>query len=208
MTGATWQGTIAPPDGSRTTDIADVERPVGAVLFDRDGTLVEDVPYNGDPDLVRLMPGAREAVGLLRAEGVPMGVVSNQSGVGRGLLTEEDVRRVNARVDGLLGGLDAWLYCPHSPDAGCPCRKPAPGLVVEAARRLGVPSRDCVVIGDIGADMGAARAAGARGVLVPTPVTLATEVAAEKHTAPDLLTAVRQLLVRTHETKGMKGQLL
>lgn len=170
---------------------------VAAVLFDRDGTLVEDVPYNGDPARVRPLPGARQALDLLRAAGIPTGVVSNQSGIGRGLLTDGDVRRVNDRANALLGGLDTWVYCPHPPDAGCGCRKPRPGLVVEAARRLGVPPAHCVVIGDIEADVLAARAAGARGVLVPTAATLAAEVETAPSTAPDLLTAVRRLLVET-----------
>ncbi|GKQ41529.1 HAD-IIIA family hydrolase [Streptomyces sp. A012304] len=168
--------------------------PVAAVLFDRDGTLVEDVPYNGDPDLVRPVPGAREALGLLRAEGVATGVVSNQSGIGRGLLTDAEVRRVNARADALLGGLGVWVYCPHLPDDGCACRKPRPGLVLEAARRLGVAPRDCVVIGDIAADVLAARAAGARSVLVPNAATRPEEVEAAPCTARDLLTAVRLVL--------------
>lgn len=167
---------------------------VAAVLFDRDGTLVEDVPYNGDPGLVRPMPGARRALELLRTESIATGVVSNQSGIGRGLLTDADVRRVNARADALLGGLGLWVYCPHLPDAGCDCRKPRPGLVLEAARRLGVAPRDCVVIGDIGADVEAARAAGARSVLVPREATRRAEVEAAPRTAPDLLTAVRRLL--------------
>ncbi|MFD7135051.1 HAD-IIIA family hydrolase [Streptomyces sp. NPDC059894] len=168
--------------------------PVGAVLFDRDGTLVEDVPYNGDPGLVRPMPGAREALGVLRASGVPTAVISNQSGIGRGLLTDADVRRVNERADALLGGLDTWVYCPHLPDDDCACRKPRPGLVVEAARRLGVAPGACVVIGDIGADVLAARAAGARAVLVPTPATLPEEIRAAPLIAPDLLTAVHLAL--------------
>ncbi|WP_211362836.1 D-glycero-alpha-D-manno-heptose-1,7-bisphosphate 7-phosphatase [Streptomyces phaeoluteigriseus] len=171
--------------------------PVAAVLFDRDGTLVEDVPYNGDPERVRLLPGAKRALDLLRAEGVATGVVSNQSGIGRGLLTDADVRRVNDRVDALLGGLGTWVYCPHVPDDGCGCRKPRPGLVIEAARRLGVAPGDCLVIGDIGADVLAARAAGARGVLIPTAVTLPEEVEAAPATAPDLLTAVNRLLAQT-----------
>ncbi len=165
-----------------------------AVLFDRDGTLVEDVPYNGDPDLVRPLPGARQALDLLRAAGVATGVVSNQSGIGRGLLTHADVQRVNARADALLGGLGTWVYCPHLPDAGCDCRKPRPGLVIEAARRLGVAPSDCVVIGDIAADVLAARAAGARGVLVPNAATRPEETETAPRTAPDLLTAVRELL--------------
>ncbi|MFG3496573.1 D-glycero-alpha-D-manno-heptose-1,7-bisphosphate 7-phosphatase [Streptomyces sp. NPDC047928] len=166
-----------------------------AVLFDRDDTLVVDVPYNGDPRRVRLMPGARDAVRLLRAHRIPVGVVSNQSGIGRGLLTEKAVREVNARVEALLGGrLDAWVHCPHLPDDGCGCRKPEPGLVLEAARLLGVPARDCVVIGDIGSDMGAARAAGARGVLVPTTRTLPAEVEAAPRVCRDLTGAVRHVL--------------
>lgn len=167
---------------------------VAAVLFDRDGTLVEDVPYNGDPDRVRLLPGAAEAVALLRTAGVPTGVVSNQSGIGRGLLTDAEVRRVNDRVDALLGGLGTFVYCPHAPEAGCACRKPRPGLILEAARRLGVAPRHCVVIGDIGADVLAARAAGARAVLVPNPATRPEETACAPDTATDLLTAVRRVL--------------
>jgi D-glycero-D-manno-heptose 1,7-bisphosphate phosphatase len=170
---------------------------VAAVLFDRDGTLVEDVPYNGDPARVRLLPGARQALDLLRAAGIPTGVVSNQSGVGRGLLTDTDVRRVNERANALLGGVDTWVYCPHPPAADCDCRKPRPGLVVEAARRLGVAPPDCVVIGDIAADIQAARAAGARGVLVPNATTLPGEVEAAPAKAPDLLTAVRRILAET-----------
>jgi D-glycero-D-manno-heptose 1,7-bisphosphate phosphatase len=165
-----------------------------AVLFDRDGTLVEDVPYNGDPDRVLPLPGARRALDLLRAAGIATGVVSNQSGIGRGLLTEAQVRRVNERADALLGGLGTWVYCPHDPADRCDCRKPQPGLVIEAARRLGVAACDCVVIGDIAADVLAARAAGAQGVLVPTAATRPDEVAAASRTAPDLLTAVRLIL--------------
>ncbi|MFI5683440.1 D-glycero-alpha-D-manno-heptose-1,7-bisphosphate 7-phosphatase [Streptomyces sp. NPDC051636] len=173
---------------------------VAAVLFDRDGTLVEDVPYNGDPGRVRLLPGAREAVALLRAAGIPTGVVSNQSGIGRGLLTDADVRRVNDRADALLGGLGTWVYCPHPPEAGCACRKPRPGLVLEAARRLGVDPRECAVIGDIEGDVLAARAAGAQGVLVPNAATRPEEVAAAPSTATDVLTAVRRIL-----TAGKRG---
>ncbi|MET9149202.1 HAD family hydrolase [Streptomyces sp. NPDC004042] len=168
--------------------------PVRAVLFDRDGTLVEDVPYNGDPDRVRPVEGAREAVRLLRAHGVATGVVTNQSGVARGLISVADVRRVHARVDALLGPFDVWAVCPHGPGDGCRCRKPQPGLILWAAGRLCVPPADTVVIGDIGSDMEAARRAGARGILVPTPVTRPQETAVAPRTAPDLLTAVRTAL--------------
>jgi histidinol-phosphate phosphatase family protein len=165
-----------------------------AVLLDRDGTLVKDVPYNGDPELVEVMPGARRALDRLRAAGVPTAVVSNQSGVGRGLLSLEQVHAVNRRVEELLGPLGPWLVCPHAPDQGCGCRKPAPGLVEQAAGRLGVDPRDCVVIGDVGTDVQAALAAGARPVLVPTPATRPEEVAAAPEVAPDLEAAVDLVL--------------
>ncbi len=165
-----------------------------AVLLDRDGTLVVDVPYNGDPGLVTPMPGARQALSRLRAAGVPTAVVSNQSGIGRGLLTREQVAAVNRRVEELLGPVGPWLLCPHRPQDGCRCRKPAPGLVERAAAALGVDPRDCVVIGDVAADLAAARAVGAGAVLVPTPATRPEEVAAAPAVATDLAAAVDLVL--------------
>jgi histidinol-phosphate phosphatase family protein len=165
-----------------------------AVLFDRDGTLVVDAPYNGDPDRVEPVPGAAEALDRLRAAGIRTGVVSNQSGVARGLLTAAAVNDVNARVEALLGPLGPIEWCPHAPHDGCDCRKPAPGLVLRAAARLGLDPRVCAVVGDIGADVEAARAAGARGVLVPTERTRRAEIAAADEVAPDLAAAVDLLL--------------
>jgi HAD superfamily hydrolase (TIGR01662 family) len=164
--------------------------PPAAVLLDRDDTLILDVPYNGDPAKVEPMPGAREALRRLRDAHIPTAVISNQSGIGRGLLTEAQVRAVNAKADALVGPLDAWLFCPHVEEDGCDCRKPAPGLVRMAAARLGVPPERCVVIGDIGADVEAAHAAGARAVLVPTPRTRSEDVAAAPLVATDLAAAV------------------
>jgi len=165
-----------------------------AVLFDRDGTLVVDVPYNGDPARVEPVPGAAAALARLRAAGVPTAVISNQSGIARGLLTDAQVRAVNTRVEELLGPLGPWNWCPHGPEDGCGCRKPAPGLILRAAERLGVDPARCVVIGDIGADVVAAHAAGARGILVPTPVTRPQEIAAAAEVAPDLPTAIDRVL--------------
>jgi D-glycero-D-manno-heptose 1,7-bisphosphate phosphatase len=157
-----------------------------AVLFDRDGTLVEDVPYNGDPCLVRPVPGARDALELLRSRNIPLGLVTNQSGVGRGLLTVPQVQRVNTRLAELLGPFDDVRLCPHLPEDRCACRKPAPGMVLDACAALGVQPERCVLIGDIGADIAAAEAAGARSVLVPTPVTRRAEVDAAPLVAADL----------------------
>jgi histidinol-phosphate phosphatase family protein len=161
-----------------------------AVLFDRDGTLVHDEPYNGDPERVRPVDGAAEALARLRRAGVATAVISNQSGIARGMLTPGQVAEVNRRIAELVGDPGPWLMCPHGPDDGCACRKPRPGMVLEAAATLGVAPADCLVIGDIGADVEAARAAGARAVLVPTPATRREEIAAAPVVAPDLLAAI------------------
>jgi histidinol-phosphate phosphatase family protein len=165
-----------------------------AVLLDRDGTLVIDVPYNGDPDRVAPMPGAADALDRLRGAGIPTALVSNQSGIARGLVTREQVEAVNHRMQELLGPVGPIAICPHGPDDGCACRKPRPGLVLEAAKALGVVPERCAVIGDIGADVEAAAAAGARGVLVPTARTRREEVDAAPEVAPDLPAAVELLL--------------
>jgi HAD superfamily hydrolase (TIGR01662 family) len=165
-----------------------------AVFFDRDDTLVHDVPYNADPAAVRPVPGARAALERLRMRGVPVGVVSNQSGVARGLLTTEQLARVNAEVTRLLGPFDVWGVCMHREQDRCACRKPAPGLVTGAAAELGVSPRHCVLIGDTGADVTAAERAGARGILVPTSRTLPAEVRAAGEVAPDICAAVQMAL--------------
>jgi HAD superfamily hydrolase (TIGR01662 family) len=167
---------------------------VSAVLFDRDGTLVHDVPYNGDPDRVRPVPQAHEALRTLRQAGLAVGVITNQSGIGRGLVSAEEVAAVNQRVDELLGPFDTWQVCPHTEADGCPCRKPAPGLVLAAADDLGIPPNQVVVIGDIGSDVEAAKAARARSVLVPNGTTRADEVRAAGTVRPDLLSAVEYVL--------------
>ncbi len=167
-----------------------------AVLVDRDGTLVLDVPYNGDPDRVVPMPAARGALDRLRAAGLRVGVLTNQSGIARGLLTRDQVDAVNARVEELLGPFDDWQVCPHDDGAGCRCRKPSPGMVHAAARNLGTSAARCVVIGDIGRDVVAAGAAGALSVLVPTGATDPAEIAAAPVVAPDLGVAADWVLGR------------
>jgi HAD superfamily hydrolase (TIGR01662 family) len=164
------------------------------VLFDRDGTLVHDFPYNGDPDWVRPMPGVADALDRLRAAGVRVGVISNQSGVARGLITREQVDACMARLVEQLGPFDTIRYCPHGPDDGCTCRKPAPGLVRDACAELGVDPARCVVVGDVAADVEAGEAAGAVGILVPTPVTRREEVAAAARRAATLADAVDDVL--------------
>lgn len=165
-----------------------------AVLLDRDGTIVKDVPYNGNPALVEPMPGAAEALDRLRSAGIPLAIISNQSGIGRGLIERTDTDAVNARIEELLGPFDAWFVCPHTDADGCECRKPKPGMVFWAAEHFKAPTQRLVVIGDIGADTGCARAAGAHAILVPTPVTLPAEVTAAPQCAATLTDAVDLVL--------------
>lgn len=149
-------------------------KPLGTirvVVFDRDGTLVDDVPYNGDPARVVARHGADAAVAAARARGLETAVATNQSGIARGYLTVDEVDRVNRRVDELFGPFDAWAVCPHGPDDGCRCRKPAPGLLLDVARATGSAPSAMLVVGDRSADVGAARQAGSIGVLVPSPST-------------------------------------
>ena len=170
-----------------------------AVLFDRDDTLITDVPYLDDPAAVRPVPGAVELVRKLRENGVRVGVVSNQSGVAKGLITPERLAAVNARVEELFGPFGTWQVCVHDDGDGCDCRKPRPGLVLRAARELGVDPASCVMIGDTGADVEAALAAGARAVLVPTARTREAEVERARRDAAvagDLAGALRVARVR------------
>lgn len=166
-----------------------------AVLFDRDHTItIDDPPFNGDPRAVRPVPGAREAVARLRAEGIGVGVVTNQSGVGLGLLTRAEVEAVNQRVDELVGPFDTWQYCPHTAVQECSCRKPAPGMILSACDALGVPPQAAIVVGDTVWDVAAAESAGATGILIPTERTLPSERRRVSHVCPDLGSAVDLIL--------------
>jgi len=167
---------------------------INAVLFDRDGTLVVDVPYNGDAARVRPAPGAERALARLRAHGVRVAMITNQSGVARGLLTHQQVEDVNLRVDELLGPIDATFYCPHDDGDACACRKPAPGMVYAAAARLGCPPHRAVVVGDTAADVLAAQRAGSHGILVPNERTRREEVVQAEHVAENLDAAVDLVL--------------
>lgn len=169
---------------------------VSAVLVDRDGTIVRDVPYNADPTLVEPMPGAKQALDRVRAAGLPVGVVSNQSGVARGLISPDQLAAVNARVDDLLGPFDVWQVCLHAEEDGCDCRKPQPGMVLAAATALGVPVHECVLIGDIGSDVTAAERAGAQAVLVPTSATRLEEIDGARHVFSTVGAAVDDILTR------------
>jgi histidinol-phosphate phosphatase family protein len=164
------------------------------VLFDRDGTLIRDVPYNGDPALVEPLPGVSEALRRVRGAGVRTGLVTNQSGIARGLITRDDVDAVNRRVADLLGPFDVVVTCPHGPEDGCACRKPEPGMVREACAQVGVEPLAAVIIGDTGADVTAGARAGVAPILVPNRVTRREEVAAAPRVYRTLAEATDELL--------------
>ena len=140
-----------------------------AVFLDRDGTLMVDVGYPRDPADVRLLDGAADALVQLRNAGFRLVLVSNQAGIGRGLITEAEARSVHERFVAELARrgarLDDARYCPHAPDAGCDCRKPAPGMLLAAAGDLGLDLEASFMIGDKATDVEAGRRAGCRTVL-------------------------------------------
>jgi len=179
----------------RLRDLLDRPRRLpAAVLFDRDGTLVIDDAQLSDPARIRLVPGARKALARLRTAGIEVGVVTNQARVGDGSLPAEVLAAIHARLEELAGPFATIRACVHRADAACLCRKPQPGLVNAAADAIGVDAADCVVVGDIGSDVEAARAAGARAILVPTKVTLKGEIEAAPLLARDLAQAVDFIL--------------
>jgi D-glycero-D-manno-heptose 1,7-bisphosphate phosphatase len=161
-----------------------------AVFLDRDGTLIEDPGYLADPAGVRVRPGVPEALRRLESAGFLLVVVTNQSGIGRGLHTEADYRAVNEAMFAALGVRFAGAYhCPHEPGDGCDCRKPAPGMLIAAAREHGIDLAASYLIGDAVTDAKAAIAAGCAPILLgsgPAPAGV--------WCAPDFAAAVDRIL--------------
>jgi len=171
-------------------------------MLDRDGTVIEDRDYIGDPDLATLLPGAAEGLGRLRALGLGLAIVTNQSGIGLGFFRRADADAVNARVSALLAAngveIDGIYMCPHRPDEGCRCRKPAPGLVEQAARELGFDPSRSFMVGDKAIDMALGRRVGARTILVRTGYGAAQQgdAAADTDHVVDDLAAAAALIDR------------
>lgn len=143
-----------------------------ALFLDRDGVVIIDRGYLSDPDRVDLLPGVAETMAEASAAGYLLVGVSNQSGLGRGLFTAEDLARVMTRVDELLAeagtGFDGFFFCPHAPQAGCDCRKPATGLLQEAGESCRWDPARSWVVGDKICDVALGRNGGLGGVLVRT----------------------------------------
>jgi histidinol-phosphate phosphatase family protein len=174
-----------------------------AVFLDRDGTIIRDERYLADPDRVSPIPGASDAIARLRAAGYAIVIVTNQSGVARGLITLPQYDAVRARTDSVFAAagapLDATYMCPHHPSltGPCDCRKPGLELYTRAARDLGLDLRRSILVGDRWRDIAAAPALGARSVLVPSPDTPVAEVeqaARDAVVSPTLAAAVTRIL--------------
>jgi D-glycero-D-manno-heptose 1,7-bisphosphate phosphatase len=135
-----------------------------AVFFDRDGTVIEELRYARDPAQVRLRQGIAASMAEARRRGYALVVISNQSGVGRGILKPDDVVATHARMVELLAAAGVWLdasyYCLHHPDAGCACRKPGIAMLVRASVELGLRLSESLMIGDKESDLEAGRRAG------------------------------------------------
>ena len=174
------------------------------VFVDKDGTLIEDLPYNVDPARIRLAPGARAGLRLLGEAGVRLVVVTNQSGVARGYFGAADLlavaRHLTRELAALGAPLHGFYFCPHLPDGineyaiVCDCRKPEPGLIHRASRELGLPLAGSWFVGDTWMDVAAGRAAGCRTIMVGPEHRTASALPEDRrpdHAVPDLLAAAR-----------------
>lgn len=175
------------------------------LFLDRDGVLIHNrADYVRTLDQAVLIPGAPQAVALAHARGWRVIVVSNQAGIGRGLITLDDLHAIHAYIEQAVraagGELTRIYICPHRPDEHCACRKPRPGLLLTAAAELGLDLGAAYMVGDSFIDVQAAQAAGVRPIFVQTglPERLAREQAqAVAHGAPvyaDVLAAVRAII--------------
>lgn len=178
------------------------------VVLDRDGVINEDSEaFVKSPSEWRPLPGSLEALGLLSQSGFTVAVASNQSGVARELFDKKTLHSIHRKMRRAAkragGSIDRIVYCPHLPTAGCDCRKPEPGMLTALANHYGVSMRGVPVVGDSARDIEAARAVGARPILVLTGNGEATRDAmnaeAEVETYPDLLAVARALVAeQTH----------
>jgi len=178
-----------------------------AVFLDRDGTLIEHVPYLSDPSLVRLLPGATEALNRLRRAGFALVLVTNQSAIGRGMLTESRLDQIHAELNRQLAvagvTIDGIYFCPDSPGSDDrtvvenPDRKPGPGMLLRAAADLELDLGSSWMVGDLISDVLAGLNAGCRSILVQSGQTLPTEadaLAGQSLIATDLAAATDLIL--------------
>jgi len=196
-----------------------------AIFLDKDGTLIEDIPYNCDASLIRLMPGVREGLRRLQDAGYVLIVVSNQPGVAHGFFSTDALNHVETALRALLANeairLDDFYYCPHHPEGRmaayatvCECRKPSPGLLMQAASDYAIELQASWMIGDILHDVEAGRRAGCRTILIDngheTEWRLGVHrcphaMAADLASAADIILALERGAV-SPETDGMMAR--
>ncbi|MBI2610916.1 HAD family hydrolase [Candidatus Kaiserbacteria bacterium] len=178
-----------------------------AVFVDRDGVLNEDTAYASDPKVAKLLPGVAPAIKRLNEAGMIVIVVSNQSGIARGFHTESDTRAFNAELDAQLRAegarVDGWYYCPHLPEGKvpeyameCECRKPKPGMLLQAAREHDIDIASSFIVGDKESDIAAGAAAGAQTILVGAGTSISDPQPPPTHLTADLPEAVELILAR------------
>ena len=154
-----------------------MNRRPAAVFLDRDGTVIEDAHYIKSPDQVKLLPGAAAAIKRINDARVPVIVATNQSGIGRGILTVRDYEEVRARFESLLAEkgahIDASYYCPHKPDdpPTCNCRKPGTEMFEQAISDFKLKPDDVAYIGDRWRDVIASKKLGGRGIMLDSVET-------------------------------------
>lgn len=170
-----------------------------ALFIDRDGTIIEDRDYCSDPSEVKLFPGAPEALRRLKSVGFKLIIITNQSGIGRGLFTLDQYRAVEAELLRQLGAglIDATYFCPHRPGQRCSCRKPALGMILEATQEYQIDLSRSFLVGDKEIDVECARNAGVRSVRVKTGPQRDTSDSTADWVAEDLPAAVEIVLNTT-----------
>jgi len=170
-----------------------------AVFLDRDGTLIQDVDYCGDPGDVHLLLGVGEALSMLKNRGYKLIAITNQSGIGRGFFNEKQYRVVEKEVSRQLGRglIDATYHCPHLPQDGCKCRKPSPEMIFAAARDHNVDLTRSFFIGDKQSDIECGRNAGVKTILVRTGYGKNTDGRLADFVAEDLKKAADLILGET-----------
>src|SRR6185437_12050805 len=156
------------PVSERTAKMPDALS--SAVFIDRDGTIMEDTDYCSHPKDVRIFPGVLDALRRLKSRGFKLIIITNQSGIGRGLFTLDQYRAVEAELLEQLGVdlIDATYFCPHLPGQHCSCRKPATGMILEATREYQIDLSRSFLVGDKDVDIDCARRAGVRSIRVKT----------------------------------------
>lgn len=171
-----------------------------AVFFDRDGTLMEEVHYCGDPGKVRIFPGVSDGLRKLKEAGFRIFVITNQSGIGRGLITVEQYRSVQAEFIRQIGAglIDASYFCPDAPGTNSNCRKPAPGMLLEAACEHDIDLSASYTVGDKAADVECGRRAGTKTILVLTGYGSEQDCASDFR-AEDAVSAIAMILAGTRE---------